>query len=171
LQTQVTVWTPYYDNNTKKVRNAGGCYRYRSTSAAGVYRGIEALGYPLLPNLTGSRLGSNDGPGLGLKNMTVFKVGWQWQQSPAWTWRAGVSYGRQPLQKSEVLLNLLVPGVQEFHITTGFSYKASPIDDLSFAFYYSPEHAVKGANSLSPNQTIEIKMYQFGFQCGWTRRF
>ncbi|MDD5579903.1 MAG: outer membrane protein transport protein [Methylobacter sp.] len=132
---------------------------------------INSLGNPFLPNLFTSRLGDENGPALGLRDMTIFKLGAQWRQNPSWTWRAGISYGQQPIPSSEVLLNTLVPGVQEFHLTTGFSWAPDKDDELSFAFMYSPENSVKGPNPLNPGQTIELQAYQLSFQLGWSRRF
>jgi long-chain fatty acid transport protein len=135
------------------------------------YSQINALGNPLLPNLRIARLGDKDGAGLGLRDMTIFKLGAQWRQNESWIWRAGISYGAQPIPNSEVLLNILVPGVQQFHLTTGFSRVLGKDDELSFAFMYSPSNSVKGANPLSPGQTIEIEMDQLSLQFAWSRRF
>jgi long-chain fatty acid transport protein len=70
-----------------------------------------------------------------------------------------------------VLFNVLAPGVQEWHLTTGFSHALTSKDDLSFAFMFSPTKSVSGANPLSPSQTIDLKMYQFSFQLAWSRQF
>jgi long-chain fatty acid transport protein len=95
----------------------------------------------------------------------------QWQQSEKWILRAGVSYGQQPIDNSQVLLNILAPGVQEWHLTTGFSHALTDKDELSFAFMYSLPKTVTGQNPLSPGQTIELEMYQVSGQFAWTRRF
>ncbi|MDD1606402.1 MAG: outer membrane protein transport protein [Methylococcaceae bacterium] len=135
------------------------------------YSSIKSVHNPLLPNLQTAQLGNNQGAGFGWKDMTVFKLGTQWKQNKNWTWRAGVSYGEQPIPKSQVLFNVLAPGVQEWHLTTGFSRTLSDKDDLSFAFMYSPNKTVSGANPLSPSQTIDLQMYQLSFQLAWSRRF
>jgi long-chain fatty acid transport protein len=135
------------------------------------YSQINAIGNALQPNFFTTQLGDNGGAGLGLKDMTIFKLGAQWRQNECWIWRAGVSYGEQPIPSSEVLINILVPGVQEFHFTTGFSHSLGKADELSFAFMYSPSNSVKGPNPLSPGQNIELEMYQLSFQLAWARRF
>ena len=103
--------------------------------------------------------------------MTIYKLGAQWQQSDKLILRGGVSYGQQPIDRSQVLFNILTPGVQEWHLTTGFSYAFTAQDELSFAFMYSPPKTVTGQNPLSPGQTIELEMYQFSGQFAWSRRF
>ena len=103
--------------------------------------------------------------------MTIYKLGAQWQQSEKLILRGGVSYGQQPVDSSQVLFNILAPGVQEWHLTTGFSYAFTNQDELSFAFMYSPPKTVNGPNPLSSGQTIELQMYQFSGQFAWSRRF
>ncbi len=135
------------------------------------YSEIQSVGNPFQPLLQGIPLGVDNGPGFGWNEMTIYKLGMQWQQSKNWTLRAGVSYGEQPIDSSQVLFNILAPGVQEWHLTTGLSYTLTDRDDLSFAFMYSPPKTVTGQNPLSPGQTIELEMYQFSGQFAWSRRF
>ena len=135
------------------------------------YRSVNAVGNPLLPNLQTAKLGSGNGAGFGWKDMTVFKFGTQWKQNEKWTWRGGLSYGAQPIPSSQVLFNTLAPGVQEWHLTTGFTHSLTNKDDLNFAFMYSPSKTVSGPNPLSPGQTIDLNMYQLSFQLGWSRKF
>ena len=135
------------------------------------YSSVNSVGNALLPNLQTAQLGAINGAGFGWKDMTVFKFGTQWKQNEHWTWRGGFSYGAQPIPNSQVLLNILAPGVQEWHLTTGFTHTFSNKDDLNFAFLYSPSNTVSGPNPLSPGQTINLDMYQLSFQLGWSRRF
>jgi len=135
------------------------------------YSSVNSVGNSLLPNLQTAQLGNNNGAGFGWRDMTVFKFGTQWKQNEDWTWRGGVSYGEQPIPDSEVLFNILAPGVQEWHLTTGFTRSLSDKDDLSFAFMYSPSKTVSGPNPLSPGQTIDLEMDQLSFQLAWSRQF
>lgn len=133
------------------------------------YSEINSVGTPLLPNLATTRLGDDDGAGFGWDDMTVVKLGWQWQQDGRQAWRAGVSYGAQPIPSSEVLFNILAPGVQEWHFTGGFSRRLRNGALLSGMAFYSPEKAVRGENPLGPGQAIELRMVQFGvsFSLAW----
>jgi hypothetical protein len=89
--------------------------------------------------------------------------------APTWTWRAGVSYAKQPIPDSEVLFNILAPGVQEWHFTGGFSRELGPRVMLSGMALDSPEKTVSGPNPLGPGQSIELRMYQLGasLSLGW----
>lgn len=135
------------------------------------YSAVASVGNPMLPNLKAARLGDNHGAGFGWKDMTIFKFGMQWEQNEHWTWRGGFSYGTQPIPNSEVLFNILAPGVQEWHITGGFSHHLSTKDELSFGAMYSPSKTLVGQNPLSPSQTIDLQMYEFSLQAGWTHHF
>lgn len=133
------------------------------------YGEINSVGNPMLPNLMTAQLGDDDGAGFGWDDMTIVKLGWQWQQTDRQTWRAGVSYGEQPVQEEEVLFNILAPGVQEWHFTGGFTRQLSDSLELSGSVFYSPRNSVKGDNPLNPQQTIELSMYQVGVSAsvGW----
>jgi len=135
------------------------------------YSQVDSVGNAMFPNLMTARLGDNGAAGFGWKDMTIFKLGAEWRPNKRWTWRAGVSYGAQPIPKSEVLFNVLAPGVQEYHLTTGFSRAIGDKDEVNFAFMYSPSNSVKGPNPLSPKQNIELEMDQYSFQLGWSKKF
>ncbi|MEQ9546816.1 MAG: outer membrane protein transport protein [Marinobacter sp.] len=126
------------------------------------YSEINSVGNPLLPNLQTARLGDDDGAGFGWNDMTTVKLGWQWQQSNSHSWRAGVSYGSQPIPDEEVLFNILAPAVPEWHFTGGFTHRFSEDLEVSGMAFYTPEETLKGENPLGPGQTIELRMYQFG---------
>ena len=133
------------------------------------YSEIDSVANALLPNLVTARLGDDDGAGFGWEDMTVVKLGWQWRQDDRRTWRAGISYGEQPISTSEVLFNILAPGVQEWHFTGGFSRRLDNGRVVSGMAFYSPEKSVRGANPLGPGQDIELSMVQFGvsFSLAW----
>jgi long-chain fatty acid transport protein len=118
-------------------------------------------------------LGADNGSGFGWKDMTVYKLGYQWQTSPDWTWRLGYSYGKQPIRDSEVLFNILAPGVIEHHFTFGFTRAIGANNELNFAAMYAPEKKVSGANPHggARAQDIELKMYQFELEASYAWKF
>jgi long-chain fatty acid transport protein len=126
------------------------------------YSEVDSVGNPLLPNLATARLGDDDGAGFGWRDMTAFKLGWQWEQDTRNTWRAGLSYAEQPIPASETLFNILAPGVQEWHLTGGFSRRLQSGLTLSGMAFYSPAETVRGPNPLGPGQDISLRMYQLG---------
>jgi long-chain fatty acid transport protein len=135
------------------------------------YSEVKAINNPLLPNLFASQLGNDDGAGFGWKDMTVYKVGVQWMSSKAWTWRVGYSKGKSPIEDSEVLFNILAPGVVEQHVTLGFTAAMPNNQDLSFALTRALSHSVTGPNPLDPAQTIELKMDQWQIALGYAWKY
>ncbi len=134
------------------------------------YSEVDSVSAHLLPNLGTARLGDSGGAGFGWSDMTVFKLGGAWQANGDWSLRAGLSYGKQPIPESEVLFNILAPGVQEWHFTTGITRRIGRHGELDLGVMYSPAETVTGANPLNTGQTIELKMHQLSAQIGYTVR-
>lgn len=116
-------------------------------------------------------LGGSDGVGFGWEDMTVFKLGYQWQSNPGMTWRAGYSKGDQPIGSSEVLFNVLAPGVIEQHVTFGFTSQMDKSSELNFAATYAPNKKVSGSPFTNPTQTIELQMKQYDIELSWAKKF
>ena len=82
------------------------------------YSDVKSVANPMMPNLVQGaarhagwrrvRMGEHDG-GQGRASSTVPASGL--------TWRAGYAYGQQPIPTSEVMFNILAPGVIEQHAT------------------------------------------------------
>jgi long-chain fatty acid transport protein len=137
------------------------------------YSDVNSIGNPLFPNLGTALLGNDNGAGFGWDDMTIFKLGYQWQSSPDWTWRVGYSYGEQPIPKSEVVFNILAPAVIEQHITFGFTKQMGSNNELNFAAMYAPSSTVSGGNPLEApgQQKIELKMQQFELELSYAWKF
>lgn len=132
------------------------------------YSNTESIGNPLLPNLMQAPLGADNGAGFGWKDVTAYKLGLQWAASPTLTLRAGYAYAKQPIPESEVLFNILAPGVIEQHATVGASAKISEKSKFNFAVVRAFSHSVTGPNPLEVpgQQTIQLKMDQWLFDLG-----
>jgi long-chain fatty acid transport protein len=118
-----------------------------------------------------STLGTNNGAGFGWDDMTIFKCGIQWQSSEDWIWRGGFSYGEQPIPSSEVLFNILAPGVIEYHATLGVTKKMGNNHELDFTIMRGFPKEVEGRNALDPEQKIKLKMDQWEFSVGYSYKF
>jgi long-chain fatty acid transport protein len=125
------------------------------------------------PSLGGSDLesclGGKNGPGFGWDDIEVYKIGAQVEISPTLTLRGGFSTTNQPINDSEVLFNILAPGVVEEHYTLGLTKRLSNDSRISLSFMYAPTEDVKGANPFDPTQTIELEMKQYEFGIGWSK--
>jgi len=132
------------------------------------YSKTESIGNTLLPNLMTARLGDDGGAGFGWKDVTAYKLGLQWAATPGLTVRAGYAYAKQPIPESEVLFNILAPGVIEQHITVGASANVGAKTKVNFAVVRALSKSVTGPNPLEVpgKQTIELKMDQWVFDLG-----
>lgn len=137
------------------------------------YSDVKAIANSMMPNLMTSQLGNDNGAGFGWHNMMIYKAGVQWKSSDAWTWRAGYSYGKQPIRKDDVMFNILAPGVIEQHATAGFTWGVSKTRDLSFSLMHAFSKTVSGPNPLEVpgQQEIRIKMNQWEATVGYTWKF
>ncbi|GAB4380272.1 MAG: hypothetical protein Kow0042_30270 [Calditrichia bacterium] len=120
------------------------------------------------PNPNFKPLGHEDGWGFGWEDMTVYKLGVQWKAIPGLTFRAGYSLTEQPIPESEVMFNILAPGVIENHATFGFSKTLLPTLQLHFALTRAFSNSVTGANPMEVpgQQQIELKMDQWDVEVG-----
>lgn len=135
------------------------------------YSDVDSIHNPLKNNIFNSKLGKDDGAGFGWDDITVLKLGVQWQSSREWIWRAGYSIGDQPIPRSEVLFNILAPGVIKQHATAGFTRTIGDKQELKCAVMYAFENDVTGENPLSPGQKIRLTMNQWEFSVGYAWKF
>lgn len=118
------------------------------------------------------QLGADNGPGFGWKDMTIYKIGVQWKSSKEWTWRAGYAKGNQPIPDSEVLFNILAPGVIEQHATVGFTKATAENQDLNFALTRAFPHTVSGTTPAAfGGQNIQLKMDQWQAAVSYAWKF
>jgi len=133
-----------------------------------MYSGVKSIANPLLPNLQESQLGNDTGAGFGWEDMTVIKTGAWYMTNGGWLFRAGYSYSGQPVADSEVLFNILAPGVVEQHLSFGVTKAISMEKELSFVVTRAFSNSVSGPNPLEVpgQQIIEIEMDQWEFGIG-----
>lgn len=135
------------------------------------YSDVASIANPMLPNLAPGSLGTDDGPGFGWDDMTVYKLGYQWATSDDMTWRVGVSTGDQPIPSSEVMFNILAPAVMEEHLTFGFTKAVGTSNEFNFAAMYAPKSSVTGQNPMGDGQTIELEMVQYELEASYSWKF
>lgn len=137
------------------------------------YSKIRSIGNPMLPNLMQAPLGADGGAGFGWRDVSVWKFGLQYEVSPKTTIRAGVAHCDQPIPESEVLFNILAPGVIEDHVTVGFTTLLSEKSALHFALMRGFSSSVAGPNPLEApgQQKIELRMDQWEAEVGFSFGF
>lgn len=137
------------------------------------YGEVDSIANPMMPNLFSGpgNLGTDNGAGFGWETINAYKLGVEWQATPTVALRAGAGLNDNPIPSSEVMFNILAPGVQEQHYTAGLTWQVSPTSAFNVGMMYSPSSSVTGQNPLDPNQTIELEMWQWEGTVGWTWTF
>ncbi|MCK3685121.1 outer membrane protein transport protein [Maribellus sp. YY47] len=133
------------------------------------YNDVKSIGNPMLPNLMQGPLGSDNGAGFGWENIMVYKVGLNYAGLDTWEFRCGASFGENPVPESEVLFNILAPGVIENQIALGLSKAVgNKGNKIHFAVNYAMNSSVKGNNPMAQGQTIEVEMNQLELELGFS---
>jgi long-chain fatty acid transport protein len=134
------------------------------------YSYVNSVGNAFLPNFRQAPLGADDGAGFGWQDMSVVKGGVQFEPASDWALRAGYSYGEQPITSSEVLFNIVAPGVIEQHLSAGLSKTFARHSQVHLAVTRALPQEVTGANPLEmpDQQTIELSMNQWDVEIGYS---
>lgn len=126
------------------------------------YGDVASISNPMLPNLMMAPLGAKGGAGFGWEDMTVYKLGADFRVTADSTLYVGYSQTRQPIPSSEVLFNILAPGVVEKHFTAGYSRAHGNTGNRwTVSAMIAPSNEVRGVNPLDPAQTVELSMDQY----------
>lgn len=135
------------------------------------YGDVKSIANPMMPNMMNSQMGDENGAGFGWQDITVFKFGVACSAVEEWTFRAGYSIGDNPIPSSEVMFNILAPGVITNQLAFGFSKEVGQSgNQLHFALNYAMNNSVEGPNPMDPpsGQTIEIEMNQLELELGFS---
>ncbi len=155
--------------------------RINYTDVASVSNPVQQLingscipGAPFSPNpgATGAGcLGGGNGAGFGWEDMTVYKIGYQFDSGNN-TYRFGYSFTDQPIPEDQTLFNILAPATIEQHFTAGMTMKLGGNQEFNIAGLYAPSSSQKGANPFDGGATqIEIEMSQWELQAGWAWKY
>ena len=130
----------------------------------------------LLQVMAGQPLGVAAGPGFGWTDISVVKLGVQWQLDERWTLRAGYNHGDNPIGAQDAMFNILAPGVIRQHITFGATYAPDAHAEWTFALWHGKRENVVGPSvdfsSMAMNPTgTRIGMHQNGFGVQYSRKF
>ena len=127
------------------------------------------------------QLGTRNGMGFGWKDQTVYKLGVRYKPNDKWTLRAGYNYGKSPVPNSQLLFNLLAPGIVEKHATLGLTYNLGEQSILGFGsegeLTFSYIHAFKKRqeatllfDNTSPVNAV-AEMFQNAVTLAYTLKF
>ncbi len=150
---------------------------YKATPEMNVVLDVERINYtdvaalsnpntgfsnPTAPAGTGGALGDANGPGFGWDDMTVIKLGFDYQVDSSLVLRAGYNHGGQPISADQTLFNVLAPAVVEDHYTAGATWTLANEAELSAYFMYVPENTLKGSSPVTSPATTQAEMQNAG---------
>lgn len=121
--------------------------------------------------VTPGSLGGDDGLGFGWEDMTIFKLGVQWDARPDWTLRLGYSTANQVIPSSQALFNILAPATVTDHIAFGVTKSFGERDEINFAYTHAFNEKVSGTSPNTGTQTGFLEMDQNEFEISWSRKF
>ncbi|MHB1607228.1 MAG: OmpP1/FadL family transporter [Acidiferrobacter thiooxydans] len=136
------------------------------------YGDVPAVGDSISPLFSGKFFGATNGPGFGWQDIDVYKLGYQYRVTRATTVRAGFAYNNQPIPPSQVMLNVLAPGVIQRHVTLGFTTRVARGQDVSVAAMYGLPQSVYGnAPAGFGGAPIKISMHEYQLEANWGWKF
>ena len=138
-----------------------------------LYSGVKSIGNDLLPNLVQAPMGDTNGAGFCWHDTTTYKFGLEYITGQIWTLRAGYSHGNQPIESTDVLINILAPGVIENHASVGISRLVSAGKEVHLTVVRAFSKKVVGPNVLEApgQQQIQLKMDQWEYEVGFSFGF
>ena len=160
-------------------------FLYKATPKMNVAFDIQQINYSDIPAIANKNcgfseapgvpgpcdLGDPGGPGFGWDDMTVFKLGFDYQVSDDLVVRAGFSHGEHPIPATETAFNVIAPAVVEDHLTLGATWTMANKAELSAFYMHALENEVKGSSPGNTNNAGhgDIKMSQnsLGIAYGW----
>ena len=94
------------------------------------YQWIDWTGIPLTGNKT------VDG-GMAWRDQHLVRGGVTWDVNERWGLRAGASYGRAPIGEDAAFVNALSPGLSEWHLAVGATYRLSAHTEIHASFSHA----------------------------------
>jgi long-chain fatty acid transport protein len=113
-------------------------------------------------------LGGDYGMGFGWTDAKAHKIGFNYDYSPAWSFRAGYNHGDATIPSDQVLFNMLAPATVEDHITLGTSYRPNKNIEWTFNATHALENTICGETVFSnrapgeDNACISMEINTFG---------
>jgi long-chain fatty acid transport protein len=137
-----------------------------------LYSKTRSIANPMNPQnfQQGVLLGADNASGFGWQDMSIVKVGVEWRGIVDLPLRFGFSHGRQPIPSSEMMFNILAPGVIEQHMTFGLSRKFCNQREISLSVVKALNKEISGPNPMEVpgQQAIALAMNQWQFTLGFT---
>lgn len=155
--------------------NYGVGIAVKASPATTVAFDVERIMYGGVPSIgdtytAGQIFGSTNGPGFGWKNINAYKLGVSYAYDSTLTLRAGVDHCDNPVQSSQVMLNILAPGVIQDHLSLGATWTLADKSEITVGYVHSFQNSVSGTIPTAfggGNATLSMSQDAIGVSYGW----
>lgn len=127
-----------------------------------LYSEVSAFPSRLLPDRFLSMLGDSTSPNFSWQDLTVYSVGWTWNNGKDLSWHIDFSSRSTPSPTSRALSQVLSQDLADNAMTVGFSQRTSDRSRFLFNAAYAPADFAFGGNVLgvaseSLDQNLEVE--------------
>ena len=126
-----------------------------------LYSQVNTFTSSLLPDRFLSLLGDSASPDFNWRDLTVYRVGWNWQSGEDITWRLDYSTSQQPTPTSEALAQALEPEFANRNMSFGFSKRTGRHARLDFAASYADSIYYLGNPGYSRSSDLDGDQFEF----------
>lgn len=117
-------------------------------------------------------LGRDGGFGFGWDDITVYKLGVNYEYNSQWTLRGGLNVGENPIESDQNLFNILAPGIVEKHLTMGFTYSPNAYNELTMTYMHAFQEDQSNTYTFGPARyTADIGMDQNALELSYAWKF
>ena len=126
----------------------GRGHQLRLSSERVMYSEVNAFPSRFLPARFLSLLGDSNSPEFDWRDLTVYKLGWNWQPNDDWSLQAEYSTRSQPLPTSDLLSSALRPELADDSYIFSLSRHFRSDSELRLSAAYAPPEYAFGGNVL-----------------------
>ncbi|MDH3318212.1 MAG: outer membrane protein transport protein [Betaproteobacteria bacterium] len=129
--------------------------------------------FPAGPGVGSGCLGaSGSSIGFGWDDVSVIKLGVEYQWDSKLLLRAGYNRTDNPVQARDVTFNILAPGVVTDHLTLGFTYTLERGSEITMAYMHAFENSTSGPATnpyfnVGGTETLTMSQDSLGISWGW----
>jgi hypothetical protein len=134
-----------------------------------MYSDVSAFPSRLLPDRFLSLLGDSTSPRFSWDDLTVYSVGWSWNNGDDTQWRLDFSSRSQPSPSSRTLSQALDQDLAENAMILGYSRRITDSSRFNFNAAYAPAEYAFGGNVLGIT-TLDLDQ-NFELEAFWTWDF
>lgn len=134
-----------------------------------LYSEVNTFTSSLLPDRFLSLLGDSASPDFAWRDLTIYRVGWNWRSSEDFTWQVVYSTSQQPTPTSDSLARALEPEFADRNMSFGFSTRTGRSTRLNVSASYADSIYYLGNSNYT--RSGDLTGDQFEFEVIWVWDF